>query len=478
MATTSALRRTIAKSFYNSIRDRLSEDIFYALTSHTTVPDPEFLEDSDGISRTEEVAISLNAITAHRVLPGGVSRVVNRRQWTKNSIYEGWSPSATNYYVLVREFVSGVVQLNVYKCLFSPGTPSTNPPAGAPVSPFSTVDGYWWQFLYTIDNSNAIRFLTAEFMPVSERVTALEAESISTGTARYRQLVVQRNAVSGGVYNLEIGSGYSQTQQSLTVYGFSPSVDSDFVVQRFIGTITAIDSDYTFSLVSPGIGYGDDMYIQTFDGTRIQNVTPSVAPGLGHGTDAAAELETSNVMLVSRNVPSGDFLPLAENAFGTLNLILNPIDASTGNIGERDFYIACKSFTINDSDENPFQPNDFIAEATASSTVLGKVVAVDNKRVYYLNASVDGDGNEVPAEESVPFLTEAEADTEGVPADYGVVRVNGGNFEFQEPSAKIRQLNARQLIFNSHTLVVSDIRPVAVNRAEDQIESMNFVFTF
>jgi len=477
MATTTALRRTIAKAFYNSIKDRLSEDIFYALTSYTSRPDSDTLNISDDITRAEEIQISVNGITMHRILPGGVSRVVPRVQWTRNEIYEGWSVSATNYYVLVREFVSGVVQLNVYKCLYSPGSPSTIPPAGAPVSPFSTIDGYWWQFLYTIDNSNAIRFLTADYMPVSERVTDAEAESISTGTARYRQLVVQRNAVLGGVYNLEIGSGYSQTEPSLTVYGFSPSVDSAFIVQRFIGSINRVGNDYEFSLISPGIGYGDDMYIQTLDGTRVQNVTPAIALGLGHGTDAAAELLTSNVMLVVRNVPSGDFLPLAQNAFGTLNLVLNPIDASTGNIGERDFYIACKSFDIVDSDENPFQPNDFIAEATSFSDVLAKVVATDGNRVYYVNAAF-AEGRETEPQELVPFLTETEADSEGFPANYGVVRISDGNFSFQEPTVRIRQLNARQVIFNSHALVVSDIRPVAVNRAEDQIESMNFVFTF
>lgn len=474
MAATNALRRAISKSFYSSVRDRLSEDIYYAMTSFPMFPNSDTFLDSDGITVREEFELAKNALTMHRILPGGVSRVIPRVQWAENTIFEGWSIAATNYFVLVREFVSGVVQLNVYKCLYSPGTVSTTPPTGAPVSPFSTIDGYWWQFMYTIDNSSAIRFLTSEFMPVSERITDQEAENLSTGVSRYRQLIVQRNASRGGVYNLTIGQTFLDSTRfreladggSISIDGFSPLGDSDqsIIAQTFQGRIEKIDSDSAkFVLTQPGIGYGQDMYIVERNGTLpILGLRPAVAPGRGHGTDAAEEFLTTDLMLVVRNIPSGDFLPLAVNSFSTISLVLNPIDATTGGIGERDFYIACKSFDIVDGSANPFQPGDTVANERDLQP-LATVVATDEQRVYYLTEDSDI--------EYVPFTSVYNEDSES----YYYGRLSGGSVHLP---VEIESLNSRQVVFNSHQTIVSDIQNVEINRSEDQIESMNFIFRF
>ena len=479
MATTSDFRRIIAKSFFDSVRNRLSEDIFFAMTSYSEgAPDLEII-DSDGIDLIESANLATNAITMHRILPGGASRVISRNQWTRNSIYEGWSLSATNYFVFVREFVSGVVQLNVYKCLFSPGTASTIAPSGAPITPFATVDGYWWQYMFTIDNSSAIRFLTADYIPVSERITALDAESISIGTSRYRQYVVQQNAVIGGVYNVEISSGFEHDSlvgdgDTLRIYGYSPARDSDLIVQRFEGTILRIGDDgntrYVFQLETPGIGYGQQMQIADnleYDpvmtdgsmGSVVNGVVPAVAPGLGHGTDAPTELAASSVMLVVRNVPSGDFLPLATNSFSVLSLVQNPIDSSTQNIAERDFYVACKSFDIAEGQRQIFQEGDIIVRDVSAAQALVRVVATDGNRVYYTNVG----------SESVNLFASSTH-------NYGVQNTSGSGIT--GATVQIERLNDRQVVYNSHILAVSNVQTVAVNRADDQIESMNFIFDF
>ena len=48
---------------------------------------------------------------------------------------------------------------------------------GSSSLPFKTSDNYWWQYMYTITNSDAILFMTSAFMPIPERVDAAEAGS-------------------------------------------------------------------------------------------------------------------------------------------------------------------------------------------------------------------------------------------------------------------------------------------------------------
>ena len=195
----------LAKALFDSLKRATNEETFYAATAFTKDSDyndysysfdseSEFAGGADSeFAEDDQAFYNQNTLTMHRILPGGVSRCVPRIDWINNRIYNAW-PSEQNFYVLVREFVSGVGRLNVYKCLFSPNTPSLNAPTGTSATPITMSDGYVWQFLYSISNSDAVRFLNSEYMPVPERVTAEEATTLVPGTSRYLQYAVQENA--------------------------------------------------------------------------------------------------------------------------------------------------------------------------------------------------------------------------------------------------------------------------------------------
>ena len=388
----------------------------------------------------------------HRILAGGVSRVVPRVNWVRNNTYESWSDTATNYYVLVREFISGVPQLNVYKCLYSPGTPSINPPTGGFTAPTRTADGYYWQFLYTIDNSSAIRFLTEDWMPVPEKVQQSEVASLTRGTARYRQWVLQQNAQRGTIYSIgEVSSDFLDSDSdAINIFAVS---GNDSEATTFTGSIFWDSSRQrsSFRLTQPGVGYTNDARIHrdSVDGPTL-SVRPNVSPGFGHGGDAPLELNAQNLMLVVRNVPQGDFLPLATNEFKMVNLVLNPIDRITNNLAQNDFYIACRYFDTDGPHE--FRENDRIKSGMSGESEA-IVVAVSSRRVYYV---IDKENQEAP------FINDSDT----------VYSLD------ESKSVVVRRSYNRQVIFDSHETIVADFKLANTTRSQDQIESLNFILKF
>ena len=128
---TSNINLLLAKAMFDSLKDASNDESFYAVTAFTKDSDyynyslsfdseSEFFatgaQGDSEFSLNDQAFYYQNSLTMHRILPGGVSRCVPRIDWIQNRIYNAW-PSTSRFYVLVREFVSGVGRLNVYKCL-------------------------------------------------------------------------------------------------------------------------------------------------------------------------------------------------------------------------------------------------------------------------------------------------------------------------------------------------------------------------
>ena len=56
-------------------------------------------------------------------------------------------------------------------------------------------------------------------------------------------------------------------------------------------------------------------------GKLLPGMTARIAGGLGHGSDAPSDLNANSIMLVARNIPQDEFLPLATNQYQMNNLI-------------------------------------------------------------------------------------------------------------------------------------------------------------
>tara|TARA_E500000318_G_scaffold15603_2_gene16015 strand:- start:7049 stop:8479 length:1431 start_codon:yes stop_codon:yes gene_type:complete len=464
----------LAKALFDSLKRATNEETFYAATAFTKDSDyndysssfdseSEFAGGADSDFAADDQAFyNQNTLTLHRILPGGISRCVPRIDWINNRIYNAW-PSEENFYVLVREFVSGVGRLNVYKCLFSPNTPSLNAPTGTSASPITMSDGYVWQYLYSISNSDAVRFLNTEFMPVPERVTEEEAATLVPGTSRYLQYSVQENAQLGAVYGfafdsdtLKAGRDSDWTLDRTVQVRVSDSrLDSDLIEQHFQATIRYDSESNSFkpALTQNGLGYVGVLKVKDQDGKLLPGCTSKIAGGLGHGSDAPSDLNAVNIMLVSRNIPQDEFLPLAQNQYQMANLIRNPIDIATENIASQDFYVACKSFKV-DATTASYNVNDIIKPYPVDDGRRARVVAVDLNRVYYINFVNDKENEKFTDSEQVVLID-------------GVNKIHTINKTFD-----------RDIIFNSGELIVADWKAQPLIRSQDQIESINFVLSF
>lgn len=467
-----SFKATLAKSFYNYVKTTELDDSFYAsvnyipeseydlyapITGADSDSDAEFFGGSNAFDYDEndKTFYAQGAISLHKVYPGGVSRVVRRQDWVKNTIYPCWPESDSH--VLVKEYVSGYARLNVYRCLFSPATESSYSPTGTSSSEIYLPDGYVWKYLYTISNSEAQRFLTNEWMPVPEKVTSTDASTLHTTTNKYRQYVVQANAQPNEVYGFNIvDSDAAQLALTTDIHVGAISYSGVEPTQPFKATLKydSTKNRVYAELDQKGVGYyGQIRFVNEADSdTSIAFLEGSNLTGMGHGSDAASEMFANNILMVARNIPDGDNnRVINENNFNMINLVKNPIDAMTNKIAQKDFYVACKSMTMTSAPT--FVTGDIIQPFPSDDGRRGIVTSVKGSTVYYMNYKIGKESDTFEAGEQVSDATTAKIST-------------------------ISGVTGREAIFDTGDLIMVDKKPTLLVRSLDQIESLIFVLSF
>lgn len=133
------------------------------------------------------------------ISPSDVALVIPRINWYSGMTVPAYDVRATDAihtnYCMTDTF-------NVYKCLVQNGV-STAKPTGTGSEPFTTGDGYKWKFMYNVPLALRNKFLTAEYIPVSN---SLQNRFFSNGSI---ESIVINNP----------GSGYDQNTTSITVNG-------------------------------------------------------------------------------------------------------------------------------------------------------------------------------------------------------------------------------------------------------------------
>lgn len=451
----------LAKSFYNYMKNSSTGDTFYA---GVLFPKKTFLEGySNNLSADSEEKIefirnhrdsefdykdslnySSNLVTLHKVYSGGVARVVRRTDWQSGVVYPNWPQEGCQ--VLVKQFIGGVSKINVYRCLFSPGTPSVDVPFSASSSPTISPDGYAWKFLYSVSNSDAIKFMNETWMPVPEKVTAEEASSLTPGTSKYVQYLNQEAAEFGTVYAVQITHPNNGDD--------FPTLEGQFIVvtgakqtqECIIKIVSAsLDNGIELALIQPGKGmvgpFTTKVYTSYISSTNYGTVdstytssyfVPYVSLGAGHGANVPDEMFASNVMVAVRNVPDGKLLKLVqESSANMIALIRNPIDATTSKVCVQDFYIACRSFNA-----SGFTQGDELNSGT------GVVVSVDEENNVY-------------------FVAQDE-----------------GTFDTTTGQLASKTVTDREVVFDSGEYLIVDWKTSTIVRSTDQVETINFVLSF
>lgn len=193
MVILNSLRRAVAKSFLGSIQNRLSR--VYLFFGQINPPDdsPEEKDSVDYINYNRN-----NIFAIKELLPSDACYVVPRNTYETNKNYVSY-----NSEMGTGDYVFNETNFSIYICVKSGDAESTVIPALLTTEPFTLSDGYTWRYVYTIPLALRDKFLTPQWMPVSNSLT----ESYFS---------------NGGIDSISIldsGEGYSAANTSIVVVG-------------------------------------------------------------------------------------------------------------------------------------------------------------------------------------------------------------------------------------------------------------------
>ena len=233
-----------ARQFIESLSEPASDNYYLTFGKHTQYANSDTVIPTPQDSQIAKVFDIYNDMIFGKKINGqDVEHVINKNLWASGTVYDMFDDNDSrlytkNFYVAV---LSGAVY-NVYKCLFNNnGGVSTSSPSVISTTPSTYVDGYVWQYMYTIDSATWAKFSTTIYMPAAANNT-IAAAAIDRDIA-----VIVTESGGAGYDNYITGSFETDTQiVSTTTYRLqgSASAFNDFYTGCIIEFTTDIGKEY------------------------------------------------------------------------------------------------------------------------------------------------------------------------------------------------------------------------------------------
>ena len=344
---------------------------------------------SDGPADTEFYAWD-SMIAAKNIPSSDITYAIPRRNWSNGTVYDMYDDNisssntttsgASNLYDSSFYFMTS--DYRVYKVLDNNdgAAYSGAEPTSTSTSPFA-LGGYILKYMYQVTSSEAAKFLTSDFIPVSNDSTVSAA------------------ATDGKIESLKItaGSGYTNGTYYAAVYGdgTSAGTSSGAIVRITVSggtiqsfgltagsdtTIHAGGAGYTFGTVNLGAGF-------TFSDSGLSSASNMggsggaievvISPKNGHGNDAIGELGGHYVMTATTlSQAEGDDITTV-NDFRQVGIVVDPTNYGTSTVAtastRRQTFVVKAS-----SSSGTFEVDEKITQATTGA--VGKVVEWDSTR--------------------------------------------------------------------------------------------------
>lgn len=264
-----------------------------------------------------------NMIGGKRLVGSDLMHVVPRFNWEANTNYIAYDHMNPNLYDGNNRFYVVTSEYNVYKCISNNnGALSTVEPTTInPYNVASTPDGYIWKYLYTISDSEQLRFTTENYIPVK----------VLTEDDASQQWIVQENAVDGGILHIEVTDGGEGYSNSDTIIVSSSGDGSGLLAMATINNIS--NTVNSVIVTDPGQNY-TFAYITISDpgGGANAKARAIISPPGGHGSNPLYELGGRYVMINGKlKYDESGVLPTT-NDFRQVGILIDPIDYSTSNV--------------------------------------------------------------------------------------------------------------------------------------------------
>ena len=334
-------------------------------------------------------------LAAKNVTSSDVSYAVPRRNWANGDTYDMYdddissssttTSGASNLYDSTFYFMTS--DYRVYKVLDNNAGAAYSgaEPTSTSTSPFE-LGGYVLKYMYAITTSEAAKYLTSDFIPVSNDSTITAA------------------ATDGGIESLKItaGSGYTNGTYYAAIYGDGTSAGtssggivritvSGGTIQSFgltAGSDTTIHAGgaaYTFGTVNLATGF-------TFSDTGLSSASAIggsggeievvISPKNGHGFSAIKELGGHYVMTATTLTQAENDDITTSNDFRQVGLVVDPTTYGTSTVASSS--TARQTYVIKASSvSGTFEVDEKITQATSGA--VGKVVEYDStlSLLYY-----------------------------------------------------------------------------------------------
>jgi len=302
---TSKFRVHNAQQFVESFSEAANTTMYLFVGKNTAFPDDNNPPTPVNSTANIEFTPWRDMFGAKRIQSTDVTHAIERYNWTSGTVYDAYDDQDTNlvdddFYVLTEDY-------NVYKCLFNAGgTASTTKPTGVSTLQFTTADGYIWKYMYTVTTSNALKFLTNDYIPV-QTLTSDDGSD---------QWDVQQAAIDGAIHVIKVtagGSGYA-TAPAVTITGDGTGATANSTITANVVTavtVTNVGTGYTRATVTFASG--------------AATATAIISPKGGHGANAVEELSGKYVMVNSRLDGSESNTISTANEFRQVGLVRDPL---------------------------------------------------------------------------------------------------------------------------------------------------------
>jgi hypothetical protein len=258
-----------------------------------------------------------------------VSFVAKRYNWSSGSIYSAYNDNQTAtqnsatypYYVVT---ANQRVYLCVQQGKADNGTVSTSTvdpdTTGATTVAKATSDGYIWKYLFTMGGTNASKFLSANYLPVS-KVAAAAGLSV----VEQVQKDVQDAAVAGSIIGYRVvsgGAGYS-ADPTVTINGDGANAKA-IAKRTATNQISKIEIDDSAGGIPFGSGYSYASVTLTGGSPSTEAVIEPIISVNGLGSDPRDDLGSDAIMFNAKAVGTQNGNFMVGQDFRQIGLIKNP----------------------------------------------------------------------------------------------------------------------------------------------------------
>ena len=397
---TEKFRSHNATNFYESFTES-SPNTYYLFIGKATPFTTGTSGGSDSSPSTPADSVSRefynwDAMIAAKKIPStDITYALPRRDWSNGTTYDMYdddisssntaTSGATNLFDSSFYFITS--DYRVYKVLDNNGGSaySGSEPTSTSTSPFA-LGGYVLKYMYALTASEAAKYLTTDYMPVSDDSTVTTAAT--DGKIESLSVTAGSGYTDGTYYAAVYGDGTSAGTSSGAIVRITVSSGSIASFGLTAGSDTTIHDGgaaYTYGTVNLGSSY-------TFSDAALSSsssmgsgtggaVGVIISPKNGHGHSAINELGGHYVMTATTlTQDEGDDVSTA-NDFREVGLVVDPTTYGTSTVASAS--TARMTFAVKfSSASGTFDADEKISN---SSGAIGKVVEWDstNSILYY-----------------------------------------------------------------------------------------------